>query len=144
MHVYAATLAFKVFRSLMALVAVFGLETRQLDAVNAFLNAKNDEPVYCFLPDGYKRPGKIMKVLRALYDQRKSPLLWLRTLSMKCTEMGLHQIPGEPCLFTNQNGVILFFYVDDIVIAYRPDQRDEIESYVKDSWRCLRFETWAI
>ena len=122
-YVYAATLAFKVFRSLMALVAAFGLETRQLDAVNAFLNAKNDEPVYCFLPDGYRRPGKIMKVLRALYGQRKSPLLWLRTLSMRCTEMGLHQIPGEPCLFTNQNGVILFFYVDDIVIAYRPDQR---------------------
>lgn len=45
--------------------------------------------------------------------------------------MGLHQIPGEPCLFTNQSGVILFFYVDDIVIAYSPDQRDNVESYVK-------------
>ena len=60
--VYAATLAFKVFRSLMALTAAFGLETRQLDAVNAFLNAKNDDPVYCFLPDGYRKPGKVMKI----------------------------------------------------------------------------------
>lgn len=52
---------------------------------------------------------------------------------MKCTEMGLHQIPGEPCLFTNGNGVIFFFYVDDIVIASRPDQRHNVDFYV----RCL-------
>lgn len=129
--VYAATLAFKVFRSLMALVAAFNLQTHQLDAVNAFLNAKNDEPVYCFLPDGYKQPGKVMKVLRALYGQRKSPLLWLRTLTMKCLELGLYQAPGEPCLFTNQNGIILFFYVDDIVIAFRLDQKKNVESLVK-------------
>ena len=73
--VYAATLTFKVFRSLMTLVAVFDLKTRQLNAVNAFLNAKNDESIYCFLSDGYRRSEKIMKILRAFYDQRKSLLL---------------------------------------------------------------------
>ena len=74
-NVYAVILAFKVFRSLMAFVAAFELKTRQLNAVNAFLNAPNDEKIYCFLPDDYKQPEKIMKMLRALYDQRKSPLL---------------------------------------------------------------------
>ena len=73
--VYAVILAFKVFRSLMTFVAAFGLETRQLNAINVFLNAPNDEKIYCFLPDDYRQPKKIMKVLRALYDQRKSPLL---------------------------------------------------------------------
>ena len=129
--VYAATLAFKVFRSLMALVAAFGLETRQLDAVNAFLNAPNDEEIYCFLPDDYRQPGKIMKMLRALYDQRKSPLLWLKTLSRKCMNLRLQQMPKKPCLFTNQNGVILFFYVDDIVVIYRSDQSNRVETYVQ-------------
>lgn len=65
-NVYAATLAFKVFHSLIDLVAAFGLETRQLDAVNAILNAKNDDSVYCFLSDGYRQAGKVKKVLRAL------------------------------------------------------------------------------
>jgi hypothetical protein len=73
--VYAATLASKVFRLLMALVAAFHLETRQLDAVNAFLNAHNDEPVYCQMPDGYRLDDKCYKIIRALYGQRKSPLL---------------------------------------------------------------------
>ncbi len=46
-NVYAATLAFKVFQVLMTLVTDYSLKTRQLDAVNAFLNAHNDELVYC-------------------------------------------------------------------------------------------------
>lgn len=44
---YAATLAMKRFRALAAMIAAYKLKTRQLDAVNAFLNAKNDKPIYC-------------------------------------------------------------------------------------------------
>ena len=39
---YAATLAFRIFRSLMAMTAAFGLKTRQLDAIAAFLNTYLD------------------------------------------------------------------------------------------------------
>jgi hypothetical protein len=73
--VYAATLASKVFRMLMTLVTAFHLETRQLDVVNAFLNAHNDELVYCQMSDDYRLDDKCYKIIRALYDQRKSPLL---------------------------------------------------------------------
>ncbi len=41
--VYAATLTSKVFRMLMTLMIAFYLETRQLNVVNAFLNAHNNE-----------------------------------------------------------------------------------------------------
>ena len=90
-NVYAATLVFKIFRFLMTFVTAFELKTRQLNAVNAFLNASNDEEIYCNLPDGYKQSDKVMKVLKALYGQRKSPLLWLRSLSKRCIELGLQQ-----------------------------------------------------
>ena len=73
--VYAATLAFKVFRTLIALMTAFSLKTRQLNAVNAFLNAHNDEAVYCYMFDGYRQFKKILKVLKALYEQRKFSLL---------------------------------------------------------------------
>ena len=65
-NVYAATLTFKVFRTLVALMAAFKFETKQLDAVNAFLNAHNDEAVYCYFSNGYKQPKKVMKVLKVL------------------------------------------------------------------------------
>jgi hypothetical protein len=73
--VYAATLTLKVFRVLMTLVIAFHLETRQLDVVNTFLNAHNDESVYCQMSDDYRLDDKCYKVIRALYDQRKSFLL---------------------------------------------------------------------
>ena len=74
-NVYAVILAFKIFRSLMTFVAAFGFETRQLNAINVFLNASNDEKIYCFLSDDYRQSKKIMKMFRVLYDQRKFPLL---------------------------------------------------------------------
>ena len=74
-NVYAITLTIKIFKFLMTLMTAFDLKIHQLNAVNAFLNAQNDKSIYCFLSDGYKRPKKIMKMIRVLYDQKKSPLL---------------------------------------------------------------------
>ncbi len=73
--VYAVTLTSKVFRVLMTLMIAFHLKTRQLDVVNAFLNAHNDELVYCQMSDDYRLDDKCYRVIRALYDQRKSLLL---------------------------------------------------------------------
>ena len=74
---YAATLAAKMFRALMAIMAVFDLEAHQFDAVSAFTNSKLDEMVYCEYPEGFHQPGKCLFLLRALYGLRRSPLLWL-------------------------------------------------------------------
>ncbi len=74
-NVYAITLISKVFRILMTLVAAFDLKTRQLNAINAFLNAHNDEFIYCQKSDDYRLDEKVIKIIRALYEQRKSLLL---------------------------------------------------------------------
>jgi hypothetical protein len=75
---YAATLAAKSFRALMAFAAEHDLEIWQYNIVGAFLNAmitaKN--PIWCKLPDGFKINGKCVKLNRALYRMRDSPLLW--------------------------------------------------------------------
>ncbi len=74
-NVYAATFALKIFRMMMTLIADFHLKIRQLNAVNVFLNVFNDEKIYCHMSNEYKQFKKILKLLRALYDQRKSSLL---------------------------------------------------------------------
>jgi hypothetical protein len=63
------------FRLLMILMTAFNLETRQLNVVNAFLNAHNDEFVYCQMTDNYRFDDKCYRIIKALYDQRKSFLL---------------------------------------------------------------------
>ena len=76
---YAATLGAKSFRIAMAIAAKFDLEIQQYDVVNAFVNAKrkaSSEPVIYSLPDGFKSPGKCVRIDRALYGMRDSPSLW--------------------------------------------------------------------
>ena len=73
----AATLAFKVFRSLIVMAAKYGLEAQQLDAINVFCNAMLPTPVYTSMPEGFEIPGMSLKLLQALYGLRRSPLLWL-------------------------------------------------------------------
>jgi transposase InsO family protein len=52
---YAATLAARTFRALMAIAAAFDLEIQQYDAVNAFVNSKLNEDIYCYSPEGFER-----------------------------------------------------------------------------------------
>ncbi len=59
----------------MTLIAAFNLKTRQLNAINAFLNAHNDESIYCQMFDDYRLEEKVIKIIRALYEQKKSSLL---------------------------------------------------------------------
>ncbi|OAQ57580.1 polyprotein [Pochonia chlamydosporia 170] len=126
---YAATLAGRSFRILMAITAKFDLETRQLDAVNAFTNSVLDEDVYVQFPDGYRRRGWVLKLLRALYGLRRSPLLWQKDLTAAFEKLGLRQSQEEPCLFTN-SWLTIFFFVDDIVLLYRARHQDAADKFI--------------
>jgi hypothetical protein len=116
---YAATASARAFRAVMALVTAFDLDMDQKDAVNAFLNALLDTPVYTRTPDGFKVPGKIWKIRKALYGLRKSPRLWQRDLTATLMKFGLLPVPEEECLYSNEYMIVLV-YVDDIIIVNLP------------------------
>ena len=59
----------------MAMVARFDLETIQMDAINAFVHCYIDEVVYMRHPPGYEAPGKVLRLRKALYGFRRSPIL---------------------------------------------------------------------
>jgi hypothetical protein len=72
---YTATLAARLFRFLMALATFFGLEIHQFDIITAFVNTVLNEEVFVRYPEGFDVPGHILKLLRALYGLKRSPLL---------------------------------------------------------------------
>ena len=113
---YAATLAGKTFRALMAMVAAFDREAFQPDAVNAFTNSSLDEVVYVEMPEGYEDKRFSLRLLKALYGLRRSPLLWLKEFSSTLGEFGLTAVNEDKCLFMN-SWLIVFFYVDDIIAS---------------------------
>jgi hypothetical protein len=130
-NVYTATFASKIFRMMMTFVVDFHLKIKQLNAVNVFLNVFNDEKIYCHMSNEYKQLKKILKLLRALYDQRKSSLLWLRILIDKCIKFELNSIFNEFCLFSNDNQILMFFYVNDIVFAFTASRKKNAENLIR-------------
>ena len=135
---YAATLAGRSFRMLMAIAAKYDLELKQYDVTNAFVHAVIDREIYMRMPRGYQKPGTLLKVQKALYGLRVSPLLWQKEFTATLAKIGFKQIPQEPCCMI-KNGVIIFFYVDDIIIAYYPKQREEATraiQLIKEKYLC--------
>jgi hypothetical protein len=130
-NVYAATFVLKIFRMMMILVVDFHLKIKQLNAVNVFWNVFNDEKIYCHMSNEYKNLKKILKLFRALYDQKKSFLLWLRILIDKCIELKLNSIFDEFCLFSNDNEILMFFYVNDIVFAFTASRKKDAKNLIR-------------
>jgi hypothetical protein len=128
---YAATLSARTFRMMMAMIARLDLETIQMDAVNAFLNADLPEPIYLYPPEGWRgRPetqGKLLKCLKALYGFKISPRLWYNMLREELLNLQFKEI--DQCIFESQ-GVLVFFFVDDIVVAF-PKDRDKQATHLK-------------
>jgi hypothetical protein len=127
---YAATLAAQTFRALMAITATFDLDIRQYDAVNAFANAHLPKPLVCECAEGFIKLGMLLRVHRALYGLKTSPLLWYKDLTDSLQDLGLDPIPDTDCLFVN-DWLILIFYVDDILAVYSAKNKhrmDEFES----------------
>ncbi|KAL3954369.1 hypothetical protein ACCO45_009932 [Purpureocillium lilacinum] len=114
----ATTLASMSFRALMAIAAEYDLELEQMDAINAFVNCDLDELVFMRMPPGFEKYGTVLRLKKALYGLRRSPLLWQRDLTATLQDLGFSRIPQEPCVM-QKGGLIVFFFVDDIIWAYR-------------------------
>ena len=130
------TLAITFLRVLLALTVKFNQETIQFVAVNAFVYAGLDKTVFIRMPPGYGENGKILRLNKALYGLRRSPLLWQEKLMKELKKLGFEEIPQEPCV-VQRNRIIGFFYVDDVVFAYKIDQNDEIDRVVESFQRAL-------
>jgi hypothetical protein len=122
---YAATLAAQVFRFLMALAAAFGLKAYQYDVLNAFLNAPLDKPVYVQTLEPYvKQLGELLELKKVLYGLKDARLLWYKHLKETLIQSGPRSVKDVPYLFINER-LIVFFYVDNIVVLVHSDHLDD-------------------
>lgn len=146
---YAATLAARVFRLLMAMAAAFGLRAYQYDVLNAFLNAPLEQLVYVRTPELFvKQMGELLELKRALYGLKDAPLLWYRHLRETLVRLRLKPVQDVPCLFTSDQ-LIVFFYVDDIVVLVHPhylSYHSQFERQLQEAYsvRCLGELKWFL
>ena len=132
----AATLAFKTARAVFALVAAFDLNMIQRDVVTAFLNSVLQGEVYTKIPPGFEHLGHCWMLLRALYGLRMAPRLWQQEATRVLVLLGFTPVPEDPCIFIKE-GIIVFFYVDDIIIVNHPsyaEQASQVDKDMKKHW----------
>ena len=91
------------------------------------------------MPPGYAEQRKVLKLNKTLYGLRRSPLLWQQKLTNELKKLGYAEIPQEPCI-VQKNRVICFFYVDNIVFAYRKDQSEEVKRTIASLSESLTLE----
>jgi reverse transcriptase-like protein len=115
---------------MLALIAYFDLETAQFDAVNAFLNSPMPTKVFTSLPPGFGSQSHLCWLLqKALYGLCISPLLWFEELSRSFKGLGFTPAPDDPCIFIHEvHLIIIFFYVDDIVITFDKKYQQEFRT----------------
>ncbi|KAI1005488.1 hypothetical protein K3495_g2735 [Podosphaera aphanis] len=66
---YAITLAIRMYRAVLSIVAYFDLEANQFDVANTFPHADLDEDdeINIQYPDGFKVLGSMLRFMKALY-----------------------------------------------------------------------------
>ncbi len=58
-------------------------------------------------------------------------MLWLRILIDTCIELELNFISDEFCLFSNDNEILMFFYVNDIVFAFTASRKKNAKNLIR-------------
>jgi hypothetical protein len=87
--------------------------------------------VVCKLPDGFKVPGYIIEVDRALYGLRDSPTLWFKYWTDILKRIGLSGLNEEPCICMDTDyKVFIVFYIDDFQVLYYKDDEVYTQSII--------------
>jgi len=82
-------------------------------------------------PPGFYKYGKCLLLRRALYGLPRAPKLWYKTLVEILSTLGLKKVHEEPCILAN-DWLLIFFFVDDSTIVYRPEDRSRAQQFKGD------------
>ena len=95
-------------RLLLVILIILGLETQQVDYVNAFCQAPLDQTVYVEIPNGFESQNKMLSLQRPVYGLRKSPLKFYNYLRQGLESWRFQKSNYDDCLFLDEKIVVLF------------------------------------
>ena len=136
---YAPVASWNSVRLLLALSAIHGWHTTQIDYVLAFPQAPVERDIYMEIPKGFEVEGAnrkdyVLKIHRNIYGQKQAGRVWNKYLVDKLVnKVGFTQSKVDECVFYKGN-VIYVLYTDDSILA-GPDQAeiDKIIQQIKQA-----------
>ena len=119
---YAPVARIATIRLLIALASIYKFEIHQMDVKTAFLNGELNEEIYMEQPEGFVMKGqenKVCKLIKSLYGLKQAPKQWHEKFDSVLLSNGFKIHQSDKCVyskFSNNKGVIICLYVDDILI----------------------------
>ena len=119
---------FTTIRLLLALSCESNWGVIGMDVMTAFLNSELEEVVYMEIPDGVTVPTNkntrdyhqplACRLLKSIYGLKQSPWAWYGSIHSFFRSHNFERSPSDHSLFIiSEYQIILFLYVDDLVIA---------------------------
>ena len=96
----------------------FVLKLGDISCAFPYAHLPPEEKLYLMPPESERKPGKIWKLLRALYGLRRSPQFFQDHFAAELEKMGFRRLLSDPQLFIHEElQVYLLAHVDDMMIA---------------------------
>jgi hypothetical protein len=128
--IYAIKLTARTFRAWMIIATAFDFDIWQYDAMNAFINNSIDTKIYNECLDDFVKLDYCWKLLKTLYDLKQVSILWYRNLINVLEDLRLMSMLEINCLYAN-DWLILFFYVNDIIILFMKSNSNRMRIFEK-------------
>jgi len=133
---YSPVASWTSVKLLLALTALKGWHTQQIDYVLAFPQAPVERELYMEIPRGFEIKGVantkdyVLKLHRNVYGQKNAGRVWNRFLVSKLVnEVGFVQSKIDECVFY-KGSVIYVLYTDDSILA-GPD-KTELDKVIEE------------
>jgi hypothetical protein len=121
---YAEVPRMESLMAFLAMVATEDLELLQADVKTAFLNGDLEEELYMTQPPGFAVGSAtlICKLKKSLYGLKQAPRAWREKRNEIMERLGFKPALADTCIYikvTRHGKTIVFFYVDDVLVAAR-------------------------
>lgn len=122
-EIFAPVVKFTTVRIMLALVAHFNWELKQMDVKTAFLHGELNEKIFMKQPEGFidkRHPDYVCLLHKSLYGLKQSPRQWNKRFDACMLSLKFTRSAYDPCLYFKvnmQNPVFLLIYVDDMLLV---------------------------
>ncbi|XXG55025.1 hypothetical protein AAC387_Pa03g2762 [Persea americana] len=111
------------FRTIMALVAHFDLELRQMDVKTTFLNGDIDKTIYMVQAENFESgdpKNMVCKLIKFIYGLKQASRQWYYKFHQVIISFGFEINAVDNCVYHKFSGskhIFLILYVDDILLV---------------------------
>ena len=101
-QLYASVMSYNTFRMLLSICCSEELQLHQRDVSQAFVQATLDRALYMRLPEHYKCPGYVLRLIRSLHGTKQAAFLWSQCLRTHLESHGFKRLISDGSVYVKE------------------------------------------